>query len=162
MGKIIESLQSLGIDGDDFVYLNYEEAVDVWHISDGYVQTALSETETARMLASLLATSGITVYSRYEDDILVEMRDNGLLEDYDYEGWFEEYLAEAIVENAYEWDLLTISTERHDHKRGVCEVAANVKVRVGELYELGSGADRFVSGFDIVVQTPAGLLTLAT
>jgi len=162
MGNVVEALQSLGITGDDFIYLNYEDSVSVWHISDDYIESALSETETAGMLAGLLATSGITVYSRYEDDILAEMRDNSLLEEYNYEGWFEEYLRETIEKHAYEWDLLTISTERHDHKRGMCEVSANVKVRANDLYDLGSRADTFVSGFDIVVQTDDGLLTLAT
>lgn len=162
MGNIVEALQSLGVTGDDFVYLNYEDAVDVWHISDDYIENALCETETAGMLATLLATSDITVYSRYEDDILTEMRDNNLLEDYDYGGWFEEYLRETIEKYAYEWDLLTISTERHDHKRGTCEISANVKVHASELYGLGAQADSFVSGFDIVVQTDNGLLTLTT
>ena len=95
-----------------------------------------------------------------EDDILETMRSEGLLDNYDREDWFEEYLAETIREEAYQYDLLTISTERHDHKRGTCEVASNVKVRAGELYELGANADSFVAGFDVVVQTAAGTLTL--
>lgn len=160
MGNVVESLQALNIAADDFVYLNYEDRMEVWHISDDYVQNALDETETAAMLARLLVTSGIKVYSRYEDDILTDMRDNGLLDNYDHEDWFEDYLTETIQAYAYEWDLLTISTQRHDHKRGTCEISANVKVRAGELYELRSEADFFVSGFDIVVQTPSGLLTL--
>ena len=56
--------------------------------------------------------------------------------------------------------MLTISTERHDHKRGTCEVSANLKVQAGQIYELGSTADSFVGAFEVVVQTKAGLLTL--
>jgi len=160
MGNIIETLKGLNVNGDDFVYLNYEDHAGVWHISDDYVESALGETDTAAMLARLLATPNITVYSRYEDDILAEMRDNDLLEDYDREGWFEGYLTETLQQEAYQWDLLTISTERHDHKRGTCEIAANVKVRAHELYALGSNAANFVAGFDVVVQTDNGLLTL--
>lgn len=162
MGNVVEALQSLSIGLDEFVYLNYEDKADVWHISDDYIETALAETESARMLARLLATPGITIYSRYEDDILGVMRENNLLEDYDHEGWFEDYLRETIEAHAYEWDLLTISTQRQDHKRGVCEISVNVKVHANELYDLGSQADSLVSGFDIVAQTPSGLLTLAT
>jgi hypothetical protein len=162
VGNIIDALRDVGVADDDYVYLNYEDSAEVWHISDDYIENALSETDTASRLATLLATSGITVLSRYEEDILGTMRDEGLLDDYDHEDWFEEYLTEKIQEEAYQYDLLTISTERHDYKRGTCEIAANVKVAAGELYELGANADSFVSGFDVVVQTKNGLLTLAT
>ena len=162
MGSIVETLQGLSVNAEDYVYLNYEDTVSVWHISDDYVETALGETDTASMLAVALATPGVAVLSRYEEDILATMRDEGLLEEYDREGWFEEYLTEKIQEGAYQYDLLTISTERHDHKRGTCEIAANIKVLAGDLYRLGPQADSFVSGFEVVVQTTAGLLTLDT
>jgi len=160
MGNIRERLQQLNIADDDYVYLNYEDTTEVWHISDDYIEVALNETDTARMLAALLATPHVTVYSRYEEDVLDAMRDEGLLDDYDREAWFEAYLAQTLQTHAYEYDLLTISTELHDHKRGTCEIAANVKVKAGDLYELGAGADSFVSGFEVVVQTENGLLTL--
>ena len=162
MTTIIETLRDLNVAEDEFVYLNYEDRVDVWHISDDYIENALAETSTAEMLANLLACPGnITVFSRYEEDILGFMRDEGMLEDYDREDWFEEYLTEKIQQEAYQCDLLTISTERHDHKRGTCEVSSNVKVRAGDLYGLGDRlADAFVAGFDVVVQTTAGTLTL--
>ena len=161
MGNIIETLQNVGVTDDDYIYLNYEDSAEVWHIADDHVEAALSETNTAGMLARLLATSGITVLSRYEEDVLQIMRDEGLLEDYEHDDSFEEYLADKIREEAYEHDLLTISTERHDHKRGTCEIAVNMKVTAAELFSLGDTADSFVAGFDIIVQTPNGLLTLA-
>jgi hypothetical protein len=162
VGTIIKTLRELNVAEDDYVYLNYEESVSVWHITDDYIETALGETTTASMLAGLLACPGnITVLSRYEEDILDLMRGEGLLDAYEHDGFFEVYLTETIREKAYEYDLLTISTERHDHKRGACEVASNVKVLAGELYNLGDRmADVFVAGFDIVVQTKNGLLTL--
>jgi hypothetical protein len=162
MGSIIETLKNLNIEDEAFVYLNYEDSTEVWHISDDYIETALNETNTASMLAGLLVCPGnITVLSRYDEDILENMRAEGMLDDYEREGWFEEYLTDKIREEAYQYDLLTISTERHDHKRGTCEVASNVKVRAGDLYGLGDRmADAFVAGFDLVVQTDNGLLTL--
>ncbi len=160
MGKIVETLRELGIGGDSFVYLNYEDTASVWHISDDYIDEALTQTRTAQVLASVLATRGITIYSRYEEDVLEIMRDAGLLEDYDREGTFEEYLTDTIQREAYEHDLLTISTERHDHKRGTCEIATNLKVRASDLYSLNGAADTFVSPFDVVVQTKDGLLNL--
>jgi ribosomal protein S8 len=162
VGNIIETLRELNVEVDDYVYLNYEDSAEVWHISDDYIEGALGETDTAEMLATLLATRGVTVLSRYEEDILGIMRSEGLLDDYDHEDWFEQYLTEKIREEAYQYDLLTISTSRHDHKRGTCEVATNVKVTAGELYELSDRADSFVSGFEVIVQTKNGLLTLVT
>ncbi len=160
MGNIVEALQELGVKSEDYVYLNYSDHAEVWHISDDYIDTALGETGTASVLANALATKGVTVMSRYDEDILGTMRDEGMLEDYDRDGYFEDYLEGKIMEEAYQYDLLTISTERHDHKRGTCEVSANLKVQAGEIYDLGSTADSFVGAFEVIVQTKAGLLTL--
>jgi len=160
MGNIIETLRELNVADDDFVHLNYEDATSVWHISDDYIDEALAETDTARRLARLLATPGIPVYSRYEGNILDEMRSDGLLDDYDREDWFEDYLTETIEREAYQHDLLSISTERHDHKRGTCEIAAKVKVLARDLFKLGDTATSFVGGFEVTVQTKNGLLTL--
>ena len=158
--NIIETLKELNVSSEDYVYLNYTDSAEVWHISDDYVSTALGETETAAMLAGAMATTGVTVLSRYDEDILGTMRDEGMLDDYDRDGYFEDYLTGKIQEEAYQYDLLTITTERHDHKRGTCEVATNIKVAAADLYNLGDGANSFVSGFDVVVQTAAGTLTL--
>jgi hypothetical protein len=160
MGTIIDALRNLDVGAEDYVYLNYEDRADVWHIADDYIDVALGDTDTAEVLARSLATPGVTVFSRYGEDILGNMRDEGMLDDYDREGWFEEYLCDKIREEAYNYDLLTISTERHDHKRGTCEVASNVKVAAADLYGLGEDADGFVRGFDVVVQTEHGSLTL--
>ena len=162
MGTILETLRQLNVGAEDYVYLNYTDSASVWHISDDHISVALSETDTAGILARALATPGVTVLSRYDEDILDTMRDEGMLDDYDREYWFEDYLCEKIVEEAYNYDLLTISTERHDHKRGTCEVSSNVKVRAGELYDLGpANADSFVRGYDVAVQTDNGTLTLS-
>ena len=162
MGKIIDRIQNLNVDPEEYVYLNYEDSTEVWHISDSYIEEALTEISTPNMLATLLATPGITVYSRYEEDILATMREEGLLDNYERDHAFEEYLTETIRTEAYQYDLLTISTERHDHKRGTCEIAVNVKVKAGDLYGLGVAADALIAGFEIVLQTPHGLLTLDT
>jgi len=159
--NIVETLRELNVAEEDFVYLNYEDSAEVWHISDDYIENALGETDTASMLAGALATPGVTVLSRYDEDILGTMRDEGMLDEYERNGDFEWFLSAKIQEHAYEYDLLTISTERHDHKRGTCGVSANLKVKAGDLYRLGTTADSFVSGFDVVVQTRAGTLTLA-
>ena len=160
--SIKNTLRQLNVAADDYVYLNYTDSASVWHISDDYIDSALAETNTAEMLAGLLACPAkVTVLSRYDEDLLATMRDEGMLEDYDREGWFDDYLAEKIREEAYQYDLLAISTERHDHKRGTCEISSNVKVAAGELYEMGDPmADAFVGAYDVVVETANGSLTL--
>ena len=60
MGNIIDTLRDVGIADDDYVYLNYEDSAEVWHISDDYIENALSETDTASRLATLLATSAVS------------------------------------------------------------------------------------------------------
>jgi hypothetical protein len=160
MGDIVNTLQELNVADDNFVYLNYVDRASVWHITDDHVESALSETSTADILAGALATPGVTVLSRYDEDILVNIRDNGLLEDYDRDGDFEGYLAGVIRQEAYELDLLSISVERHDHKRGTCEVASNIKVTAADLRGLDY-PDAFVSGWEVAVQTAAGTLTLS-
>ena len=160
MSNIIDTLQELNVADDNYVYLNYVDSTSVWHISDDHVESALRETSTADLLASALATPGVTVLSRYDEDILVTIRENGLLEDYDHEGGFESYLAGVIRQEAYELDLLSISVERHDHKRGTCEVASNIKVTAAELRGLDN-ANTFTQGWEVAVQTDTGTLTLS-
>ena len=162
MGNLIEKLRELNISEEDFVYLNYADSVDIWHTSDNYIEEAIKETAAASMLARALAAPAISVYSRYEEDVMENMRDLGLLDAYGRTGGFEDYLTTMIVEHAYEFDLLTISTERHDYKRGTCEVASNIKVQAAELFALDPVvAATFVDGWDVVVQTIDGLLRLA-
>ena len=103
-------------------------------------------------------------------DILNEMRFNGLLEDYDYEGWFEEYLTEKLQETIHDGEYsLEYSTEQYDYKRGRCDISTEVRVRVGDMFAaensnefrfMGFDAGSFVSGFDVSVETKNGTLTL--
>ena len=97
----------------------------------------------------------------YGSAILEEMRFNGALDDYDHEGWFEEYLAEVLTTTIYDGEYgLDYSTEQYDYKRGFCNIATEVQVQVSDVYALGSDANSFVAGFDVLVETKAGKLTL--
>ena len=132
------------------------------------------ETSTAALLAGLLAT-GVPVYSNWGEpseggDILNDMRANSLLDDYDYEGWFEEYLTEKLQETIYDGEYsLEYSTEQYDYKRGRCDISTEVRVRISDLVAaeestdfryMGFTADSFVQGFDVSVNTKNGTLTL--
>jgi len=167
MSDIVNKLRELNVSDENYVTLSYTEGTDVWHINESHVEEAVSETSTASMLGSLLA-SGVTVSDTYsEGDILAEMRCNGLLEDYEREGGFEDYLTEQLVSTIYDGEYsLEYSTEQYDYKRGRCDISTTVRVRAADLYEIDDNessfvsADSIVSGFEVSVQTPAGTLTL--
>jgi len=157
---LVDTLNDIGVDTNEFINLNYQDSAEVWHITDNYIAEALAETATAARLAALLVRKDLTVLSRWDENVLVEMRDNGLLNAYDRDDSFESYLTETLQEEAYEYDLLSITTEKYDYKRGVCEVGANLKVAVKEVLALGDEADTVFLGWEISVRTKAGVLTL--
>ena len=160
MGDIIKKLRGLNVEETDFITLSYTEGADVWHTNESYVEETVAETDTASMLAGLL-TAGVPVYS-YGSAILEEMRFNGALDDYDYEGWFEEYLTEVLTTTVYDGDYgLDYSTEQYDYKRGFCNISTEVQVQVSDLYALGTEADSFVGAFDVTVDTQVGRLKLS-
>jgi len=174
MSDLVTRLRELHVDADDCLTLSYSEGCDVWHINESHVEESVAETNTAARLAGLLS-SGVAVYSTYGEvsagcDILNEMRQNGALEDYDYEGWFEEYLFEKLQETIYDGEYsLEYSTTQYDYKRGRCDISTQVRVRAGDLYDLadfqtesavGITPETFVAGFEVSVRTSAGTLTL--
>tara|TARA_R110002074_G_scaffold172164_1_gene334739 strand:+ start:110 stop:637 length:528 start_codon:yes stop_codon:yes gene_type:complete len=174
MSDIIDRLRELSVDAEDCLALRYSEGCDVWHINESHVQESVAETGTASMLAGLLA-SGVPIYGTWGSaepgcDILNEMRSSGALEDYDYEGWFEEYLAEKLAETIYEGEYsLEYSTTQYDYKRGRCDISTEVRVRAGDLYDMvdfqnesvaARTPERLLSGFEVSIQTKNGTLTL--
>tara|TARA_B100000029_G_scaffold514356_1_gene616862 strand:+ start:2849 stop:3376 length:528 start_codon:yes stop_codon:yes gene_type:complete len=175
MSKIVDTLRELSVDSDDYVTLSYSEGADVWHINESHVQETVAETSTVEFLAGLLA-SGVPVYSEWGTpsegtDLLNEMRGNGALDDYDREGWFEEYLSEVLATTIYDNEYsVEYSTQQYDYKRGRCEISTTVRVRVGDLYDLETNPrplsfvtpDSLVNGFEVSVETPKGTLALNT
>tara|TARA_R110000824_G_C14865730_1_gene641734 strand:+ start:66 stop:587 length:522 start_codon:yes stop_codon:yes gene_type:complete len=173
MSDIINKLRELNVNDEDYVTLNYSEGAEVWHINESHVEDAVGETSTASMLAGLLA-SGVAVADKYnsDGDILVEMRSNGLLDDYERgEEYFQDYLTGKLQETIYDGEYaLAYSTEQYDYKRGRCDISTEVRVQAGKLYAADTAtagrfqsftADSFVRGFDVSVKTPAGTLTLS-
>lgn len=175
MGEFVNKLRELNVENDGIVTLSYSEGCDVWHINESHVQESVAETETAALLAGLLA-SGVPVYGAWGEvsegnDILNDMRAQDLLEEYERgEEYFEEYLTEKLQETIYEGEYsIEYSTTQYDYKRGRCDISTEVRVRAGDLYTADASkdgryaffsADSFVRGFDVSVETPNGTLTL--
>jgi hypothetical protein len=167
MSDIVNKLRELNVSDENYVTLSYTDGADVWHINESHVEETVAETGTAGMLAGLLS-SGIPVSGIYGDgDILGEMRDNGLLEDYDREEWFTEYLTEQLVSTIYDGEYsLDYSTTQYDYKRGRCDISTEVRVKASELYKAEADPhcfvllDSVVRGFQVSVDTDSGTLTL--
>ena len=175
MGEFIERLRELGVEDDGYVTLSYSEGCEVWHINESHVEESVAETETAAMVAGLLA-SGVPVYGSYGEvsegnDILNEMRAQDVLEDYDRgDESFEDYLTEKLQETIYDGEYsIEYSTEQYDYKRGRCDISTEVRVRAGDLYAADTAtagrlqffdASSFVRGFSVSVKTENGTLTL--
>ena len=66
MGDLVARLRELGVDREECLTLSYREGAEVWHCTDSYVEESVAETDTAAMLAGLLAT-GVPVFSTYGD-----------------------------------------------------------------------------------------------
>ena len=160
MGTIIDVINEYKLSAGSFVNLNFQDYAEIWHVSDSYISDAIAETATAGVLADLLATSTVTVFTHNEENFLEQMRQCDLLEHYEHDFTFADYLAEALKTSGYEYGLLDITTERYDHKRGRCDVSVEVKVPVEEVLALGPEADDLFTPWTVWVTTKNGKLIL--
>jgi|TARA_R110001583_G_scaffold46283_1_gene145345 hypothetical protein len=154
--SIIDKLKGLELDEGTVVTLTYEEGVDVFVHNETEIDTALSETDVVSNFSELIATPGLKASTQYGGEVLESLREGGLLESYDRDGCFSDYLNETIVDNFYDVDFIEHSTEKYDHKRGFCTLTAKVQVGVENLIS----SSPFLSGWTASVKTDAGTLVM--
>ena len=154
--SIYKKLQSLSLTEDSTISLRYSEGTDVFVHNETEVETAMSETDVINRFSELVATPGLRAQTRWGEDIISELRESGFLEEYERDSTFSEYISETISENFYDFDFIDTSTEKYDHKRGFCTLSAEVEIMYGNL--LQSQPD--LMGWDVVVETPLGSLTI--
>tara|TARA_A100001011_G_scaffold246069_1_gene254281 strand:- start:3547 stop:4017 length:471 start_codon:yes stop_codon:yes gene_type:complete len=154
--SIFATLTSLNLPEDTVVNLSYREGTDVFVHNETEVETALSDTDVVTTFADLIATPGLEANTQFGGSVLDNLRDEGLLEDYTRDGTFASYLAETINNNFYDVDLIEVSTEKYDHKRGFTTLTADVQVPLTNFVEVKP----FVSGWEVSVKTENGLLVL--
>jgi len=155
--SLIKKLNNLNLPSDTMVSLSYEEGCDVFVHNEEEVETALAETDVVSSLASLLATPKIKVYSKWGSELLKELRDRELLEDYERGSLeFEDYLTETINDNFYDLEAVDYSIEKYDHKRGFCTLSANVQIPLENI--LCSAP--YIGSWKVSVVTKNGTLTL--
>ena len=134
--SILESLNKFDLAEDATVELSYESGCDCFMHTDDAVETALQETDVVERLADLVAIPGLEVATQWGSDILEDLRDNGLLEDYERDGTFSEFLTETIRDNFYDQEAVESSVEAYDYKRGFCTLTAVCSITYENLLSL--------------------------
>ena len=154
--SIYKKLQSLNLTEDSMSSLRYSEGADVFVHNETEVETAMSETDVINRFSELIATPGLRAQTRWGEDIIGELRSSGFLEEYERDYTFSDFISETISENFYDFDFIESSTEKYDHKRGFCTLSAEVEISYGNLVT----AQPDIYGWDVVVETPLGTLTV--
>ena len=154
--SVAEKLKSLNLPEDAVATLTYSAGTDVFVHNESEVETALEDTDVVTTLCDLITTPGLEASDAYGSDVLESLRDRDLLEGYQRDGTFAEYLTETINENFYDVDVVDYSVEKYDYKRGFCTLSTRLKVPVANLLDV----DPFLAGWKVEVQTAAGVLTV--
>jgi len=154
--SFVKKLKSLDLPEDAVATLTYEDGCDVMHYNETHIDTAISETSVIEEFASIVSNSRLKAANRWTGEVLSHMREEGYLDDYERGSFaFEEFIAETISENFYDFEFIEHSTERYDHKRGFTTLTAEVQVPVKNLIE----ESLFISGWNISVETNDGKLS---
>ena len=153
--SIIENLKNLDLESGATATLTYSDGVDVFVHNETEVETALAETDVVRNFAELIATRGLKVNTLFGTNVLQSLRDDGLLDDYERDDTFSDYLNEVITDNFWDVDFIESSTEKYDYKRGFCTLSTEVVVPVAQLLEL----QPYLMGWSASVRANGGMLT---
>jgi len=149
----IQKLKDAKLNTNTKVILKYEDGNSVVHCHDDYEDGVVGETCIARYLSEMVVNPSLG-----NNHILQEMREQGLLDDYERgSDEFEDYISEVVSENWREYDWIETSTEVYDHKRGYTTVAVFLETTVGSVTQL---MDFQLAGWDIQVNHPLGSLVI--
>jgi len=153
--SVVNRLESLNISDDTKVTFTYEDGCDVFHYTDDHIDDAVRETRIAQTLAEVITEGALY---KNGNEVLEEMRDNGLLDDYPRDGsGFTDFVCGVIEENYWEYDWLSDRhTERYDHKRGYTTFTLEFEVPFSQIKENPYS----FAGWTASVQTDNGTLTL--
>ena len=149
----IEQLKALGVTNDATVYFTKSDYSEVLHYRDGYVDEAMAETGIAAELASYIASGP---FYKHGNEILNEMRENDLLDDYDRgEFEFESFVESVISENYFDCDWIDRDLHQWDYKRGKLDLSFTLSAPFSLISENPSD---FVNmwGFEVSTHTGSG------
>mgnify|MGYP001437200951 CR=1 FL=1 len=157
--NILGKLKSLNLDNDAVINFTLSEGTDVFVHNETEIETALADTNVVESFSELVSQKKLLAMPAWGNTpIMEEMRESGLLEEYERDFTFPEYLTSIINENFYELEYIDSTIEKFDHKRGFCTLTADVNVTYGNLIE----ANPYISSeWTVSVKTQAGTLTLS-
>ena len=128
-----DKIKALGADDETNVSFSWEEGCDVFHYNETHIETAMENTNAAYELAEAITQ---TVFYEKGNPILDEMREDGLLDEYERgDEAFTEFVAGVIGEGFYDYDWIEQSTQRFDHKRGWTDLSMELSAPLGHFKE---------------------------
>ena len=113
--SLYKKIKALGVEDDVKVNFSIEEGTEVFHFNETHIETAMSETGFAYTLAEAI-TSGVL----YENgnEILDEMREEGLLDEYERgDEAFTDFVSEVIESEHWNFGWFENSTEKYAQRR---------------------------------------------
>ena len=147
-------IRALKLEDSTNVNLTWEEGCDVHHYTDDHVDMAVSNTGIAHTLAEAITEGPLY---KNGNEILEEMRDEGLRDDYERGSEdFTSFVADVIESEHWNYGWLDYSTEKFDHKRGFTTFTLDFDVKAGDLKD---PPHAFI-GWTASVRTDNGTLTL--
>ena len=152
-----DKIRDMNLPEETKVHLEYSEGCDVFVHNETEVETALENTDVVNEYVTMILNKELNLTTRWGDSPMSQLREQGLLEDYDRDYWFVDYLAQTITENFYDAEVIEYSTEKYDHKRGFTTLTAELYTTVGDV--LNSTVD--FDGWKVTVETTAGDLVLS-
>jgi hypothetical protein len=151
-----EKLTNLNVQESEMVTLSYSEGTEVFVHNETEIETALAETDVLQQFSDLLATPGLKAHTVWgNENILDVLRENELLESYQRDDTFSDFLAATLSENFYDIEFIESTVERYDHKRGFCTLSTQVQVTAGDIMRLHP----YLNGWTASVKTENGTLT---
>jgi len=149
----IQKLKEANLRTNTKVRLKYQEGLDVIHCHDDYEELVIGETNIANYLSEMALNPLLG-----NNHVLSEMRENGLLDDYERGSYdFENYVANVVNDNWRDFDWIEASTERYDHKRGFTTVSTVLETTADSV---GQMADFELVGWDLEIEHPLGSLVI--
>jgi hypothetical protein len=153
--KITNALNKLNLSENANVTLKYKTGTQVFHYTGDYLDGAFNETNALYDVARVVAHEGI----RKHNSLINNLRNNGALDDYERGSFeFEDHVYEAIREDWSEY--VEESLEQWDHKRGMCNLTAEVEVPRNLIAEAEQFAFSLGPCWTVNVRTDNGNLEL--
>ena len=138
------------------VTLTYEDGADVVHANDDYYDFVYNQTGVFETAAALVTSSFFK-----NNDVIANMRDQALLEDYERNGDdFEGFVCETMRETNWDHCFVDGTLEQYDYKRGFYRVKFEFPTTLGQLKAAIRNDAREVAVMDVTVHTDLGDLTV--